>query len=227
MLVYRLRITYMKSKSSMYIPSIDMSDVIAKALIRIGVKLVYNKGRNVRPEIINASTLPIGIESNGEICDVYIKEHMDIAYLVREINKTLPVGMIILGAQYIDLDEEDINKRVYASTYELELVFDDSMFVGMNKKQIEDLKLWHRKMFEEYLSESAILVLKKMPHRQERIDIKPDIIDYEFMIDNRLRITIYTGKERTLNPEYIMIGYQEYINKDIKYNMKRTKILYK
>lgn len=225
--MYRLRITYMKSKASIYIPSIDVCDVIAKALIRIGIKLVYNNRRNVKPHIINASTLPIGVESNGEICDVYIKEHMDIAYLVREINKTLPVGMIILGAQYIGLDEEEINKRVYASTYELELVYEDSMFVDMNKKQIEDLKIWYRKMFEEYLSESAILVLKKMPHRQERINIKPDIIDYEFLIDNRLRITIYTGKERTLNPEYIMLGYLEYINKDIKYNIKRTKILYK
>ena len=124
--MYRLRLTYMKSKSSIYIPAIDVCDVISKALIRIGVKLVYNK-RNVRPEIVNASILPIGIESNGEICDVYIKEHMDIAYLVREINKTLPDGMIMLGAQYVDLNEEDINKRVYASTYELELVYNEEM----------------------------------------------------------------------------------------------------
>ena len=124
------------------------------------------------------------------------------------------------------MEEVDINKRVYASTYELELVYDDNMFLGMNKKQIEDLKLWHRNMFEEYLSEPAILVLKKMPHRQERIDIKEDIIEYEFLIDNRLRITIYTSKERTLNPEYIMIGYLEYINRNIEYNIKRVKILY-
>lgn len=225
--MYRLRVTYMKSKAAIYIPAIDVCDVISKALLRIGVKLVYNKSRNVRPEITNASTLPIGIESNGEICDVYLKEHMDVAYLVREINKTLPVGMIILSAQYVDIKEDDISRRVYASTYELELVYNDEMFDGMNKKQVEDLKLWHRTMFEEYLAESAILVLKKYPHRQERIDIKPDIIEYEFLIDNRLRITVYTGKERTLNPEYIMIGYLEYINRDIKYNIKRTKILYK
>ena len=50
---------------------------------------------------------------------------------------------------------------MYASTYEIEIIYKDDMFIGMNKKQIEDLKLWHRKMFEEYLSESAILVLKK------------------------------------------------------------------
>lgn len=225
--MYKLRLTYMKSKTSIYIPAIDVSDVIAKALLRIGVKLSYNKSRNVRPEIVNASTLPIGIESNGEICDVLIKEHVDTAYLTREINKTLPVGMIVLSAQYVDLDEEEINKRVYASTYEIELVYDEAMFETMNKKQVEDLKMWYRGMFEEYLSEPAILVLKKMPHRQERIDIKQDIIEYEFMIDNRLRITIYTGKERNLNPEYIMSGYIEYINRSVDYNIKRTKILYR
>jgi len=225
--VYKLRLTYMKSKTAIYIPTIDVSDVIAKALLRIGVKLTYNKSRNIRPEVVNASTLPIGIESNGEICDVLIKEHVDTAYLTREINKTLPVGMIVLSAQYVDLNEEEINKRVFASTYEIELVYDEKMFETMNKKQVEDLKIWYRGMFEEYLSESTILVLKKMPHRQERIDIKQDIIEYEFMIDNRLRITIYTGKERNLNPEYIMTGYIEYINRSVDYNIKRTKILYR
>lgn len=225
--LYKLRLTYMKSKTSIYIPAIDICDVIAKALARIGVKLAYSNSKNVKPEIINASTLPIGFESDGEICDVVIKEHIDIAYLVREINKTLPAGMIILGAQYVDLESEDINKLVYASTYEISLVFEDSMFIGMNKRQIEDIKKWHRKMFEEYLSEPSILVLKKTLYRQERINIKEDIIDYKFLIDNRLRITVYTKKEKSLNPEHIMSGYMEYINRDVKYNIKRIKILYK
>lgn len=225
--MYKLRLTYMKSKTSIYIPAIDVCDVISRALIRIGAKLVYNKTRSIKPAIVNASILPIGIESNGEICDVLIKEHIDTSYLTREINKTLPVGMIILSAQYVDLSEEEINKRVYASTYEIELLFDEAMFETMNKKQTEDLKLWYRRMFEEYLSEPAILVLKKMPHRQERIDIKPEILEYEFMIDNRLKITVYTGKTRNLNPEYIMAGYIEYINRNVDYNIKRIKILYK
>lgn len=224
--MYKLRLVYMKSKTSVYIPSIDICDVIAKALIRVGAKLSYSNGKNVKPEIVNASTLPIGFESDGEICDVIIKEHMDIAYLVREINKTLPVGMIVLSAQYVDLEGEDINKRVYASTYEIKLVFEDSMFIGMNKKQIEDIKKWHRNMFEEYLAEPSILALKKTLYRQERIDIKEDIIDYKFLIDNRLKITVYTKKDRNLNPEHIMSGYIEYINRDVKYNIKRIKILY-
>ena len=151
---------------------------------------------------------------------------MDIAYLVREINKTLPVGMIVLSAQYVDLESEDINKKVYASTYEIKLVFEDSMFIGMNKKQIEDIKKWHRNMFEEYLAEPSILALKKTLYRQERIDIKEDLIDYKFLIDNRLKITVYTNKDRNLNPEHIMSGYIEYINRDVKYNIKRIKILY-
>lgn len=224
--MYKLRLIYMKSKTAIYIPAIDICDVISRALTRIGVKLVYNKPRSLKPDILNASILPIGVESNYEICDVLIKEHVDSRYLTREINKTLPVGMIVLSAQYVDINEVEINKRVYASTYEIELVYDDSMFELMNKKQIEDTKMWYRQMFEEYLAEPAILVLKKMPHRQERIDIKKDIIEYEFMIDNRLRITIYTSKERNLNPVYIVKGFREYINKDIEYNIKRTKILY-
>ena len=50
--MYKLRLVYMKSKTSVYIPSIDICDVIAKALIRIGAKLSYSNGKNVKPEIV-------------------------------------------------------------------------------------------------------------------------------------------------------------------------------
>ena len=81
-------------------------------------------------------------------------------------------------------------------------------------------------MFKKYLPDPSIKKKKKTLYRQERIDIKEDIIDYKFLIDNRLKITVYTKKDRNLNPEHIMSGYIEYINRDVKYNIKRIKILY-
>ncbi len=225
--MHKVRLTYTKTKQAIYISSIDISDVIAKALTRVGAKLVYNEGKTKKPEIVSACTLPIGFESTGEICDVIIKDHIAEAYLVRELNKTLPQGMIINSAIYVDINEEDINKRVYAAIYEIELIHEDEKFEGKNNREIKEIKEWYLKMFSEYLSEPAILVLKKTPYRQERINIKPYLIEHEFMLDGRLRITVCTGKEKMLNPEYIIIGYVEYISEMVEYNIKRTKIIYK
>ena len=79
---------------------------------------------------------------------------------------------------------------------------------------------------DNYLSQSNILVLKKSKDRMERIDIKPQIIVYDFNLDRGLEITVSTGSRDNLKPETIMTGYIEYINEDVKYNVKRTKILY-
>ena len=44
---------------------------------------------------------------------------------------------------------------------------------------------WYRYRMEEYLSDSAILVLVKSIDRSERIDIKPAILSYEMHITSQ------------------------------------------
>ena len=61
----------------------------------------------------------------------------------------------------------------------------------------------------------------------ERIDIKPDIINFDFLIDGSLEITVCSGLRKKLDPNNIMTGYREFISENIGYNLKRTKILYK
>ena len=71
------------------------------------------------------------------------------------------------------------------------------------------------------------MVIKKSKNRMERIDIKPDIINFDFLIDGSLEITVCSGLRKKLDPSNIMVGYGEYISEDIKYNLKRTRILYR
>ena len=96
----------------------------------------------------------------------------------------------------------------------------------LNKREVEDLKEDYKKKMDEYLSQDNILVLKKSKDRMERIDIRPQIIVYDFTFDRGLEITVATGSRDNLKPDTIMTGYREYINEDINYNVKRTKILY-
>ena len=80
---------------------------------------------------------------------------------------------------------------------------------------------------ETYLEQKNILVLKKSKNRMERIDIKGQIITYDFTLDGSLEITVLTGSKSNLKPDSIMTGYKEYIDENIEYNVKRTKILFK
>lgn len=61
----------------------------------------------------------------------------------------------------------------------------------------------------------------------ERIDIKPGIIDYEFLIDGALKVSLFTGQDNNVKPDNIMVGFIEYINREVVYEIKRIKILIK
>ena len=222
----KLRVIYSKSKEAIYLSHLDMIRVFETSLARANILVEHTNGYNPRPELVFAHPLSVGIESTGEIFEVSLVEDLEIPYFIRELNKVLPSGITVLSAECINKDEKNIMSRVYAATYIIDLVYLEDKISKLNKREIEDLKEDYKKKMDEYLSQDNILVLKKSKDRMERIDIRPQIIVYDFTLDRGLEITVSTGSRDNLKPDTIMAGYIEYINEDIKYNVKRTKILY-
>ena len=97
----------------------------------------------------------------------------------------------------------------------------------MTKRELLDLRAWYREKLSEYLNEGNILVLIKSSTRNERIDIKPNILEYSININDGLRITVSNDTQYVFNPNFIMDGFIEFVDKPIKYSIRRTKILYK
>lgn len=222
----KLRAVYSKTKDAMYLSHLDIMGVFEKTFRRANIPLEYSKGYNPRPEIVFAHPLTVGIESTGEIFEAILLEEFPISYIIRELNRVIPPSITILSAEYVDLNEKNIMSRVYAATYTIEICYKSEMLMGKNKKQIEDLKTWYRMKMQEYLEQEYLLVIKKSTERMERIDIKPMIIAYDFLLDGSLEVTVNTGSKSNLKPEYITIGFNEYISQDLEYNIKRDKILF-
>lgn len=223
----KVRLVYSKSKESIYMSHLDIVKVFEQALSRANILCEYSKGFNPRPELVFAHPLALGIESIGDILEVTLVEKIQIPFLIKELNNVLPNGIIILSGEYVDQGEKNIMSRVYAAIYIIEFVYPKNMFLGKNNKEVDTIKEYYKNKMEEYLSQQYLLVLKKSKNRMERIDIKPQIITYEFLIDGTLEVTIATGSNSNLKPDNIMIGFNEYIDDKLEYNIKRTKILYK
>lgn len=220
--MYKVRITYTKSKEAAYIPSKDLKTVLETAMIRAGIYLEYTKDNE--PDIQFADNISLGIESTSEICDVVLKEHVEPAFMIKGLNRELPVGMVVLMAEYLSDMDIPIAQSAYAVTYEIFPNLGDRL--NMTNREYEDRRKWYRFRMEEYLSEPAILVLVKSMDRSERIDIKPAILSYEMHINDALRITISKDTAYSFNPNYIMDGFKEFVNENIEYTIKRTKILF-
>lgn len=220
--MYKVRVTYTKSKEAAFIPQKDLKHVLETAMTRAGIYIIYTKDNE--PDIEFADHIELGIESTAEICDIAIKEHVDSAFMIKGLNRELPVGMVVLTAEYLTDYDMPISKSAYAVTYEI--IPDLGDVTQMTNREYEDRRKWYRFSMEEYLSDSAILVLVKSMDRSERIDIKPAILNFEMHINDALRITVSKDTEYIFNPNYIMDGFKEFVNDNIDYVIKRTKILY-
>lgn len=222
----KLRVIYSKSKEAIYLSHLDTLKVFCEALARANIPVEFSKGYNPRPEITFAHPLSVGIESTGEIFEVILSEYVEAPYFIKQMNNVLPSGLTILSVDYVAMNEKNIMSRVYASTFLITFIYSEEKLKDKTKREIEDIKKYYKKQMEKYLAQRNILVLKKSKDRMERIDIKTQIINSEFILDGSLEITVSSGSKKNLKPSFIMDGYNEFIDEKMEYEVKRTRILY-
>ena len=94
----KLRIVYSKSKDAMYISQEDTVKIFDDAFLKAAIPVVKSQNTNL-VDMMFAHPLTDGYQSTGEIFDVNLTEEIDTRYLVREVNKTLPTGFIVMSAE--------------------------------------------------------------------------------------------------------------------------------
>lgn len=220
----KLRITYGKSRDAMYISQEDTIKIFTEAFSNAQLPVVHYQSTDMA-EIMFAHPLADGYESTGEIFDIFLTEEVDTRYLIREVNRTLPAGFIVMSAEYVPVKEESINLRVYGAEYVISLDYTEK-FKDKSLREKEEIKAYYRKKMEMYLSQTQILVVKKSYDRMERLDIKSQIDSYEFNIDDSVDVVLSAGPRSNISPAVLMDGYSEYINERVPYDVKRKKIFY-
>jgi radical SAM-linked protein len=94
---YRLRFT--KLDKAQYLSQLELSRLFIRAFGRVELNLVYSSGYHPMPKVSFATALPVGLESMGEIMDIYIKETEDSSLPIERLNRELPSGIRVLSAE--------------------------------------------------------------------------------------------------------------------------------
>ncbi len=220
----KLRLVYGKSRDAMYISQEDTIRIFSEAFSKAELPVVKSNSTNM-VDMMFAHPLTDGYESTGEIFEIMLTEDVDTRYLVKELNRNLPAGFIVMSAEYVSPNEESINLRVYAAEYVISIDYTEK-FRDKSLREKDEIRAYYRKKMEMYLSQSQILVVKKSYDRMERLDIKPQIERYSFNIDDSVDVVLSAGARSNISPAILMDGYNEYINEVVPYEVKRTKILY-
>lgn len=156
----KLRLEITKGEEIRYISHLDYASAMERAIIRAKLPVAYSEGFNPHMKISFASALAVGVTSQAEYIDIECKEEIDVNQAVEHLKATLPMGIRIKGAAYMQGNVPALMAIVNLATYEItvSLLAED---IGI----IEDSIRW----FNEA---EAVLYTRESPKGKKEIEIK-------------------------------------------------------
>ena len=73
-----------------------------RAIRRADIPVAYSQGFNPHPRLSFASALAVGVTSEGEYLDIYLKDDMDPELLCNKMNEKLPSGIRFVEGRIVD-----------------------------------------------------------------------------------------------------------------------------
>ena len=176
-----IRIEFEKTGPCIFISHLDLMRVMTRALIRAQIPVKYTEGFNPHPYLVFAAPLALGITGEHEYFEIKLTEPMPPREAVERLNRSLPAGLRILGAEETDADFNAIEQADYVLYVEGKTAAD-----------------WNT-----FFAQATIPTEKKTKRGMETVDLKTDIFsaaarDAERGTEILLRLPC--GNRRNLSP---------------------------
>ena len=92
----RFRLSFKKKGLSRYLSHLESASALTRGIVQSGLQFIYSEGFHPHPRISFAVAAAVGLESEGEYCDIQIvKPPEAVAALPERINRYLPEGMTV------------------------------------------------------------------------------------------------------------------------------------
>jgi len=189
--MYRLRITFTKSGVARFIGNLDLHRLWERTLRRAGASLVYTQGFHPTPKIQLASALPLGITSEAEVVDIWLREEVEPDEFNVSVSGALPPGIEVLNARGVSLKEKSLQSRLRAAEYIVEIA-------GEIRADVLESRV------EEILGRGSIISKR----REKDYDLRPLIEKLEVCRDSEcgliLRMRLAARPGATGRPEAVL-----------------------
>ena len=117
MATQRLRLSYGRSGALRYLAHLDMIRLWHRVFRRSGVPLAYSEGRSPRPRISVAAALPVGVTSEGEFLDVFLRRRISGFYFLKRIEPQLLANLDVYGVDEVGIESPSLQSLVRESEY--------------------------------------------------------------------------------------------------------------
>jgi len=182
----RFRITFSKDGPLRFIGHLDLAKTWERVLRRAGAPLVYSQGFNPQPKMQIAAALPLGVSSEGELLDIWVKEPISPDGLVGQLNAVSPAGLVTLRAEVVPLRTPALQTQTVAADYR---IVTDEVDEEELRRRVDDL------LAQERLDRER---------RGKSYNLRPLIFQLEVMAANELRARLALGEQGTARPDELL-----------------------
>ena len=213
--VYRYRLKITKKGLLRYFSHLDWQNTFHKVLARTGLRMAYTLGFNPTMKVSMGIALPLFAESEGELVDIEILDHLTEQEVMDTINPKLPDG-----AKVIDVKEVER----YATAVDICAHWAEYKIIPYVKSGVnEDFEVFKYQV-EKVLAMDEILITKKTKKKQDKIvDFKNSIGAYRFE-NNVLYIHLKVGQGSKI-PAFRADDLMKVVDSNKLYEITRIKFL--
>ncbi len=169
----KARIKFRKYGSMKFIGHLDVMRYFQKLFRRAEIDNEYSKGFSPHQIMSFAAPLGVGLTSDGEYLDVSLLSSDSPEMMIKRMNEVITEGFHVIDFQPL-LDREENQRGVTAmslvSSADYLVSLKDGYSLGEIKSQ-EDF----RHLFDQYMSQTEIVLDKKTKTSEKAVDIRPMI----------------------------------------------------
>ncbi|MCY3835787.1 MAG: TIGR03936 family radical SAM-associated protein [Anaerolineaceae bacterium] len=194
--VQRLRITFGKQGTLKYTGNLDTAKIWERVLRRAQVPVLYTKGFTPRPRLQFATATPLGITSECELLDVWLRETVSPGALSERLTPLSPTDLSIGTACEVPVASPSLPTLVRAASYRIH--FPDGLAPGQLAERVESL----------LRAETLPLRQEKMKRGKRQVaekEARPLIRQLLTEDDRTLQATLATGERGNLRPRDLIL----------------------
>jgi radical SAM family uncharacterized protein/radical SAM-linked protein len=189
-----LRLGFSRQEPAIWMAHLDLMRTFERSIRRAGLPVAYSKGFNPRPHLVFALPLGTGVATADDAVDIFLTRPVLPEDAVSCLNRFLPAGITALAAVMVREPKSNLMSRIEAADYLLEAK-------GLGEAA--------RKMIATP-AEQPWLLEKSGKRRAVELDLRPLVLAWSRIDDDRLEIRVKAGSRENLRPDLFLAALAKY-----------------
>lgn len=188
----KIRIKFSKSGNVKYVGHLDTMRLFQRAIKVAQLPVAYSQGFSPHSLVYFALPLAVGMQSEGEYMEIVLQEPIPVDDVKERLSRVMVSGIQLLDVFEVEEKTPSLMSLVQGADYKLTL------------KVLQQPELTATVLKEKVMTSTELIVLKKGKKGIAPVDIKPLILQSDFMDRGdkiNIDLKVFAGSSKNLSPD--------------------------